>query len=239
MRHGQRSGTTQSGGRSTLSRVFGVGFRRETYANLVYLLARFPLGIAYFTTFVTGLSLGFALIPVIVGIPILAGVLALAGYVGVIEAEILTRLCGRKVSYDTPDPGEVSMVAYLKTVATTPRNYLLVLFALGSFVVGLSLFVSIVVAFSIGLALAVTPFVYWLPGAEYNLTRVTIIERGNVSIDVGSVFGASINTLPEAVAVSLVGIGICLVGLHAVNLTARVLGAVTERLLGGHRGVNP
>jgi len=85
--------TAEGGGRSLANHVFGVGFRRETYHNLAYLLTRFPLGIAYFTTLVTGLSLGVGLVPVVVGIPILAGVLALGGYIGVIEAGLLRRLC--------------------------------------------------------------------------------------------------------------------------------------------------
>lgn len=49
MDHGQQLGTTNADGGSLITRVFGVGFRRETYKNLAYLLARFPLGIVYFT----------------------------------------------------------------------------------------------------------------------------------------------------------------------------------------------
>ncbi|MFT4890049.1 MAG: hypothetical protein ACI9YT_000962 [Halobacteriales archaeon] len=233
MAQSQHTGTGTADGQSLVSRIFGVGFRRETYANLAYLLARFPLGIAYFTIFVTGLSLGFGLIPVIVGIPILAGVLAFAGYVGVIEAELLSWLYGRDVSYNVADPGELPITDYLKAVATTPQNYLLVLFAFGSFVVGLQLFVAITVVFSLGLTLAAAPLLYWMPGFEYNLTQATgTVDVGPMAIDAGSLAGASINTLPEALVASLLGVVVCLAGLHAVNLTAWVLSTLTERLLG-------
>jgi len=232
MEQSQQFDTTEGGGQSLASRVFGVGFRRETYHSLAYLLARFPLGIAYFTVLVTGLSLGVGLVPVVVGIPILAGVLALGGYIGVLEAGLLCRLCGRDVSITLADPNELSVTGYLKTVATTPRNYLLVAFGFVSFVVGIQLFVAITVVFSLGFTLAATPFLYWIPGVEYNLTGLRgTTEVGWLSIDTGSVVGTSINTLPEALAASVVGVVVCLAGLHAVNLSAWLFAELTERVL--------
>lgn len=232
MAQSQHSDTANAGGRSLAKRIFGVGFRRETYSNLAYLLARFPLGIAYFTVLITGLSVGVALIPLVVGIPILAGVLALGGYVGVVEAELLRILRGHEVSITPASPTELSITDYLKTVVTTPRNYLFVVFGFATFVVGVPLFVVITVVFSLGLTLAATPFVYWISGVEYNLTNIRgTIEVGGLSVDAGSVAGASINTLPEALAASVVGVVICLAGLHAVNITAWLLAGLTERVL--------
>lgn len=225
-------GESESGGQSRVSRVFGVGFRRETYANLAYLLARFPIGIAYFTTFVTGLSVGLALVPLIVGIPIISGVLGLAGYVGVVEASLLRRIRGVEVSHHPADPSELSMVAYLKTVATDPRNYLFVLFAFVSFAVGITLFVVITVVFTLALTLVAAPALYWLPGVDYDVTGVEgTLELGALSFESESFVGASIDTFPEALLASLLGVVICLVGLHAVNLTARLHGDVSERLV--------
>jgi hypothetical protein len=45
------------------------------------------------------------------------------------------------------------------------------------------------------------------------------------------VAGGSINTLPEALVASGIGVVICLAGLHAVNLSAWLLGGLTERIL--------
>lgn len=223
---------SKKGGQSRVSRVFGVGFRRETYANLVYLLARFPIGIAYFTTFVTGLSVGLALVPLVIGVPILAGVLGLAGYVGVVEASLLRRLRGVEVFHDPADPGELSMVTYLKTVATDPRNYLFVLFAFVSFAVGITLFVLITVVFTLALTLVAAPALYWLPGVDYEMTGAEgTLELGALSVESGSFVGDSIDTFPEALLASLLSVVICLVGLHAVNLTARLHEDVSERLV--------
>src|SRR5262249_55130972 len=44
--------------RAGLNVVVGVVWRKQTYLNLAYLIAAFPLGIAYFTLLVTGLSVG-------------------------------------------------------------------------------------------------------------------------------------------------------------------------------------
>lgn len=232
MNQSQHTDRKPAAGQSLANRIFGVGFRRDTYKNLIYLLARFPLGIAYFTIFVTGLSLGVGLIPVIVGIPILAGVLALAGYVGVIEAELLSRLYGRNVSYDTLDPSELPITEYLKAVATSPRNYLLVLFAFASFFIGLNMFVAIVVVFTLALVLVTTPLFYSMPGVNYEFTQATgIVDIGPVTINADT-FAGSISTLPEALVASMAGVVVCLVGLHAVNLTAWIFISLTKRLLG-------
>jgi len=232
MSQSQRVNTAEAGGRSLTKRVFGVGFRRETYANLAYLLVRFPLGIAYFTVLITGLSLGVGLIPVLVGIPILAGVLALGGYIGVVEAELLNRLRGCDISIGPTNPSDLSVTDYLKTVATAPRNYVLIVLGLASFFIGVSLFVAITVVFTLGIVLAATPFTYWIPGANYELTGLEgTIEIGSMSVDAGSVAGGSINTLPEALVASVIGAVICLAGLHAVNLSAWLLGGLTERIL--------
>jgi hypothetical protein len=232
MSQSQQFDTARAGGQSVASRVFGVGFRRETYANLVYLLVRFPLGIAYFTVLTTGLGLGVGLLPVLVGIPILAGVLAIGGYIGVVEAELLDRLRGCNTTIDPANPGELPVTEYLKTVATNPRNYVFILFGLASFFVGVPLFVAITVVFSLGVALVATPLAYWVPGIDYTLTEFQgTVGVGSVSIEAGSVAGGSISTLPEALAASVIGIVTCLAGLHAINLSARLLAGVTERLL--------
>jgi len=59
MTRSQQFDTAEAGEWSLANRSFGVGFRRETCANSAYLLARFPLGIAYLTVLVTGLVLGW------------------------------------------------------------------------------------------------------------------------------------------------------------------------------------
>ena len=120
----------------------------------------------------------------------------------------MSRLRGRDISIPPADPTELSVPEYLKAVVTSPGNYLLVGFGFASFAVGIPLFVAITVVFSVGFTLVATPVLYWIPGVE-----------------------TSINTLPEALAASAVGVVVCLGGLHAVNLSAWLLAGLTERLL--------
>ena len=56
----------------------GVVANPQSYLNIVYLLMGLPLGIAYFVFLVTGISLGFGLGVLGVGLPILALVLAVS-----------------------------------------------------------------------------------------------------------------------------------------------------------------
>jgi hypothetical protein len=218
--------------RSVVGRTFGVAFRKETYANTAYLLARFPLGIAYFTVFVTGISLGVALTPLVVGIPILAGVLALAGYVGRVEAGLLREVLGRDVTWSTADAGELALWPYLKTVATRPGNYLLTVFAIASFVLGTALFTGLTVWFTLALALVLAPVLYWMPGVEYGpVTTADAIEVGPVSVSADTANQLSVTTLPEALVASLLGVVIMIVGLHVINGATALLAKATGGLL--------
>lgn len=219
--------STRRTDRSLLGRTFGVAADPQTYKHLLYLLARFPLGIAYFTVFVTGISLGLSLVPLLVGVPILAGVLAVGGYVGVLEATLLRKVLGRDVTWSPVDPNEMPLVPYLKTVATEPRNYLLVLLGLVSFATGNALFVALVVGFTLSVAFVLAPALYWIDGVQY--TNAT----GSVDLGVTTVSGEqlAITTLPEALLVSLLGIVLTVAGLHLVNLTTRVYADITQALL--------
>jgi hypothetical protein len=108
-------------------------------------------------------------------------------------------------------------------------------FGLGSFVAGLQLFVAIVVVFTLGLALVAAPFLYWIPGVEYGpIQTPSTVKLGAMSVDATPAPGVGVNTLPQALIAALLGVIVCLASLHAVNLTARLFGALTERVLGTH-----
>src|SRR5512133_2745838 len=59
-----------------LNDFFNVALRGQTYLNMLYLLLSFPLGLFYFIFLVVGLSLGFPLMIIWVGLFILLGVFA-------------------------------------------------------------------------------------------------------------------------------------------------------------------
>src|SRR5690349_11723375 len=67
-----------------ISGFLEVARQKQTYLNLLYLLSAFPLGITYFILLVTGISLGFSLLIIWIGIPILlATIIMWQGFAGV------------------------------------------------------------------------------------------------------------------------------------------------------------
>jgi hypothetical protein len=206
---------------SLLIRVFGPLTDRQTYLNLTYLLLRFPLGIAYFTVFLTGFLLGGVLLITVVGLPILGLTLGLATYVATFEARLTRRLLGVEVSYEARDPTAESLVSYLKAVVTNPRNYLLVGYFFATFGIGIGLFVLLTLLVTVAGALAVAPLTYWLPWVQYQFGLTDVVSTGRVVID----------TLPEALVASVVGMTLFTVSVHIWNLLARVLGRLTQVVL--------
>ena len=218
--------TTQS----ALGRVFGVVAAQRTYRNLAYLFLRFPLGIAYFTLFFTGIVVGIVLLPLLVGVPILIGVLAAGDYAGVIEARIAEGLLGVDVDWTPTDVSELSVTAYAKTIVTSPRNYGLVVYFLAQFVVGMVVFIALTTGLVIPLTLLVAPLVFWIPGVRYQLLGGdgSMITLGPMevesSVGTGGFDMVIIDTLPEALVASVVGAVVLLVALHLFNAVAYVLG---------------
>lgn len=217
------------------ARVFGVVTDRRTYASVAYLLSRFPLGIAYFVTFVTGIALGVALLPLLVGVPILAGVAGIADHVGRLEAALLRGLLGREVRWEPLDPGELSAVSYLKTAGTDARAYLLVAYSLATFFVGVASFVVVVTLLAVALAYLVAPVAFWLPGVTYAAPTPdvpSVVDLGWASVDLGPVVDLlTIDTVPEALVGSAVGIAVGVAALHLFNALTEALAAVTEAVL--------
>ena len=211
--------TTSTGSPQSLSdRLLAPVTDRQTYRNLVYVLLRFPLGVAYFTVFLTGLTVGLALTPLLVGIPLLVGVLAGATFAAAFEAHLARELLGVDVSYEPLTPAGDSLVPYVKELVTDVRTYLLVAYFFATFGIGLATFVAIVTLVVLAAVLAVAPLTYWLPFTEY---RLFVVDGSWVAID----------TLPEALVASAVGIALFVVALHVFNVLARVLGAVTKTVL--------
>ncbi|SFS65320.1 Putative sensor [Halostagnicola kamekurae] len=193
----------------------------QTYRNVAFLLLRLPLGVGYFTVFLTGLAIGVALTPVLVGIPVLGFVLGLTDYASTFEAKVISRLLGIEVGHTlVHDPTTEPLVSYIKTILTDPQSYLLVGYFLVSLFVGIGTFLFVVVVASLGMALIVAPLVYPLPFTQY---EIPLFDSGAGPI--------VINTLPEAVVASLVGLAVLLVGFHGSNLLATAHGRVTAFLL--------
>lgn len=222
--------------------VFGVPFRPRTYLNLLYLLAAFPLGIAYLVVFSAGLSLGVGLTVVLVGVPILLATLGLALALGDLERRLARWMLGVDVSgRSLPESGEPWRRAGRTLFSTGTAGALL--FLLGKFVVGTVAFSVAVAAFSTGVSMLFVPLYYDVPGLYVGVVTDRPMELHPalyfgwdqllVGFETVLVVGAyRVTTLPQALAVAAIGLAICLIGLHVLNGIAWATGRAATLLLG-------
>ena len=86
--------------RSRNVQFVGVAADPQSYVNILYLFLSFPLGIAYFVFLVTGISLGFGLLVIWVGVPILVLVLAGSWVLCQLERVLAVRLLNEDIPPD-------------------------------------------------------------------------------------------------------------------------------------------
>lgn len=202
--------------------IIGVLTDGQTYKNLLYLILRFPLGVAYFTVLVTGSALGVGLAVLLVGFLVLALTVAGATYAGSIEALLANRLLGTDIQYEPHDLTEKSLVEYTKCVLTDVRSYVLLAYMLATFPVGIALFTLIVVFGTFTLVSVLAAVTYWLPFTEYQVT-----DMGGTTV--------VIDTLPEALLFAVAGLVVGYLGVHVCNLIAQAHGRVTAAILDQNR----
>src|SRR4030095_769620 len=114
--------------------------RLRTYTNLLYLMLAMPLGILYFVFLTVGLTTGFGLTIVWIGIPILALVFAGSWGLAALERQLAIHALGADVPPMLPPPGsQQSATGLLQRVGAFLSNpvtwkgmaFLLVKFPLG------------------------------------------------------------------------------------------------------------
>ena len=201
---------------------FGVPFRRQTYANLLYLLLAFPLGTVYFVALTAGVSLGFGLIITLVGLPLLAVTLAGATILAAVDARLTAHLVG--VEAPLPEPlraanprslsrAEDGLLDSIEAMVTAPTTWTSLLLLVAKFAYGLVAFTAVVTVGTLVAALLAAPFVYGDPNVSY-------------------VFGVhTIDTFPEAVVAAAVGVCLVFPVLHLLNGLAAAGGYLTAALL--------
>lgn len=189
----------------------------------------FPLGIGYFIFLVTGVSLGFGLLVIWVGVPILALVLAVSRQLSRFERLTTSRM----LHFDIPpiagrtsgEPGladGVRLSAAERVFIQTWRHFKAhvsnrltwtgMLYLLLKFPIGTASFVIVVTLVSVTAALLGAPFYYWV---------------GN-GIDLGF---WRVDALWEALVLTVVGVPAISVSLHLMNVSAWVSGRIAQVML--------
>ena len=215
---------------SRMLRFFGVVADPQSYLNIVYLLLGLPLGIAYFVFLVTGVSVGFGLVVIWVGVPILALVLlgswAMCQFERVLANTLLKEdipPVAREDRSGQSEGGDPSLGAEerffigawrrLKAHLSDRLTWTGMFYLLLRFPLGIATFVIAVVLISVTGALLGAPAYYW--------------------VDEGIDFGTwQVDELWEAIILTLIGVPAVFVALHLMNGTAFLSGRLARVMLG-------
>lgn len=220
-------------------------FRPQTYLNLLYPLLAFPLGLIYFVFLVTGFSLGFSLLILAIGVPILLLVLVASHVFAAFERATARHLLSVDIdppSYpfldqERPEDGFRSLVFGLETYKMLCHLWL-------KFAVGIASFVLLTTTLTTSVTLLLTPLYYDQPnvrvgfftdGDPIQLTPSLHLPWNDLLVGVEFAVTLTeweVTTLPEALAMSVVGLVFLLLSFALLNLFAWVLGRFSRVLLG-------
>ncbi len=132
----------------------------RSYMRLFYLLIGFPIGLAYFVVYVTGLSLGVGLAILGVGLVLLALIILLARPLALFERAQAVHLIGEDVPPFRARPlKDERVTTWLEDAFTSGATWKGFLFLLLKFPLGMASWIAVVVVFSLVLALLFAPIV--------------------------------------------------------------------------------
>lgn len=197
-----------------VAEFFLAPFRLRTYTTLLYLWLAFPLGLFYFVTLVTGLSLGVGLLIVWVGVLVLLAVVLFCWTLGAFERVLAQGLLGAQVPRrPLPPVGEVGVVRWLGAVLQSPALYKSLLFLALKFPIGLAGWMLSLTGLSVSLALVFAPVAFAFGG------------------DVDLWFWQPV-TVADTLPLAAVGLAMLWVTLNLQNLLGLLWRAMAEGMLG-------
>jgi hypothetical protein len=202
-----------------LRHFIGAPFRPRTYGNLLYLLLAFPLGVAYFVFLSVGLTAGFGLTLVWIGIPLLALVFAGTWAFAAFERQAAIHLLGAAVPPMAPPPTGEARTAWQRAgdFFSNPVTWKGMGFLLLKLPLGILSFVAAVALLSVSVAFLLAPL-FW--------------EVGFFEIDAVTFHADS---LGAAWIFSLLGVGLVLLSLNLLNALGWVWRRTATLLLGSER----
>jgi signal transduction histidine kinase len=213
--------------RRLLAPVLGL----RTWAATGYLLLTFLTGLFWFIVLITGVSLGFGLVIIWVGVPILVGML----FVVRAGARVERALLRATVGVDIPDPYRKapagSIWARLRSAAGDPATwkdlvYLLLLFPLGTLWFALVTFV-----WSVPIGLVTMPLWYRLPPGGHAqlftidgnpLVVVDSLGKALVAMLVGLVLALAVPAVIRGFTLAQTSLARGLLGPSSAELVERV-----------------
>jgi len=207
-----RISTMNDTNESTKRGFFGVVVNPQSYLNIAYLLLALPLGIAYFTFLVTGLSLGFGLIITLAGIPILLLVLGGSSLFTKFERWSAQEMLKQQMPQPSGQLVSGGWWTCLKSHLGNRLTWTGIFYLLLKFPVGIATFTIAVTLISVTIGLVFAPAYMW---TSNDLTW------GDWEFD----------PFTWSWILTLIGIPMIFISLHMINGLAKLSGKMTRILL--------
>lgn len=195
--------------------LFGPLVWPGSWIRIFYLLLGFPIGLAWFVFYVTGLSLGIGLFILAVGALILGAVFLAALPLGAGERWLANRMLNADIGptgFTLPDEAG-GVVEWLNETVSNPVTWKAHLFLLARFPLGLASWIVVVVSLSVSGALTFAPVILALGG----------------DVRIGS---WAATTGPEALGLTGVGLVAFVATIHLLNGLACLWAGLARMLLG-------
>lgn len=203
----------------SLKQFFGVFLRGQSYLNIIYLLLAFPLGLFYFIFLVTGISVGFATLIVLVGLLFLAVVIAGWWGLAVFERQLSIWLLHEDIPpMETFKHPEESFGKQLIDHFTNPVTWTSLVYLFVKFPLGILSFAAVVALAVTSLAFITAPLTFW-----WVPLRVELFNNQIWMLD----------SLPKALIAFVIGLFLALISFHILNALAWISGRFARYMLGG------
>ena len=206
----------------TVGRFFRVMVSGQTYLNLIYLGAAFPLGVFYFVFLVSGLSTGISLAIIWVGIPILLLVGVAWWVLASFERFMAINLLKEDIpAIARPSNEGADLWSRFKEYFANPVTWKSLLYLFLKFPLGITTFIILITLVSLTLAFLSMPLTY--EHLQY--------FQGGISFGPGLAVW-QIDSLNDALLGALIGVMLWPVTLHVTNGLAFVHAKFARLMLG-------
>lgn len=206
----------------TVGQFFRVMVSGQTYLNLIYLGAAFPLGVFYFVFLVSGLSTGISLAIIWVGIPILLLVGVAWWVLASFERFMAINLLKEDIpAIARPSNEGADLWSRFKEYFANPVTWKSLLYLFLKFPLGITTFIILITLVSLTLAFLSMPLTY--EHLQY--------FQGGISFGPGLPIW-QIDSLNDALLGALIGVMLWPVTLHVTNGLAYVHAKFARLMLG-------
>jgi signal transduction histidine kinase len=192
-------------------RLVGAGSVSSLFLAIVHLLVNLPLGVAYFTLLVTGVSLGLGLLITLLGIPVLIGTGWLVRALGNIERARINTFLGTTLRDPyRPAAPEAGWIGRLFAVGADPAVWRDFLFLILRLPMGLLTFTVTVTIWALGVGLLGSPVAYLF--GVFRMNFGDFVFDGPLAVVLATLAGVVVLVLAVGITKGLAALDVVMAG---------------------------